>query len=174
MAERLTAAVARTARGTFLSVRFGNVLNSRGSVLTTFREQVTRGGPITVTHPDVTRFFMTIPEAVQLVIQAAAIGEPGEVLVLDMGQPVRILDVARRMVAQSGRDIRIEFTRLRPGEKLHEDLFGDGEVDVRPRHPLISQVAVAPLQPAEVKADLDDWSTEDVRLWLQDLSTREP
>ena len=172
-AERLTAAAAETATGTYLSVRFGNVLNSRGSVLTTFREQIARGGPITVTHPEVTRFFMTIKEAVQLVIQAGAIGSPGEVLVLDMGEPVRILDVAKRMVTQSGRPIRIDFTRLRPGEKLHEELFGDDEVDVRPFHPLISHAPVPPLQPAAVKVDLDDWSSDDVREWLEDLTSRE-
>ena len=141
VAERLTAHVAATApSGTYLSVRFGNVLGSRGSVLGTFREQIDQGGPVTVTDPDVTRFFMTVQEAVQLVIQAGAIGRSGEVLVLDMGEPVRIYDVARRLVAQSRRPIEIVITGLRPGEKLHEELFGDGEVDVRPRHPLISHV----------------------------------
>ena len=114
-------------------------------MLTTFRAQIAAGGPITVTDPDVTRYFMTVEEAVQLVIQAGAIGRDGEVLVLDMGEPVRIDDVARRLVAQSERPIEIVYTGLRPGEKLHEVLFGDGEVDDRPRHPLISHVAVPPL-----------------------------
>src|SRR5439155_3147424 len=150
LAERLTADVAGQASGTYLSVRFGNVLGSRGSMLTTFRGQIEAGGPITVTDPEVTRYFMTIPEAVQLVIQAGAIGDDGEVLVLDMGKPVKIDDVAKMMAARADRPIRIVYTGLRPGEKLHEDLFGTGEIDLRPRHPLISQVPVAPLPPSRV------------------------
>ena len=149
IAERLTAQIASTASsGTFLSVRFGNVLGSRGSVLTAFREQIAQGGPVTVTDYDVTRFFMTVAEAVQLVIQAGAIGDSGEVLVLDMGDPVRIHDVAQRLVAQSNRPVEIIETGLRPGEKLHEDLLAQDEVDDRPRHRLISQVDVPPLDPA--------------------------
>ncbi|MFD1250562.1 polysaccharide biosynthesis protein [Nocardioides ginsengisoli] len=142
LAECLTADVAARADGVFLSVRFGNVLGSRGSVLSTFASQIAGGGPVTVTHPDVTRYFMTIPEAVQLVIQAAAIGERGEVLVLDMGEPVRILDVAEQMMEMAGTTVPVEFTGLRPGEKLHEDLLAAGEPDARPRHPLVSQVPV--------------------------------
>lgn len=149
IAERLTTHIANhTESGTYLSVRFGNVLGSRGSVLGTFRDQIAHGGPVTVTDFGVTRFFMTVSEAVQLVIQAGAIGESGEVLVLDMGEPVRIYDVARRLVAQSKRRVEIVELGLRPGEKLHEDLLAPGEVDRRPRHPLISQVAVPPLDPA--------------------------
>jgi FlaA1/EpsC-like NDP-sugar epimerase len=147
MAERLTATYAERNSGRFLSVRFGNVLGSRGSVLETFAAQIARGGPVTVTHPDVTRYFMTIPEAVQLVIQAGAIGNGGEALVLDMGVPVRIADVAASLIAMDERPINILFTGLRPGEKLHEDLFGAGEHDVRPVHPLISHVPVPPLDP---------------------------
>ena len=145
LAERLTATYAERNSGRFLSVRFGNVLGSRGSVLETFAAQIARGGPVTVTHPDVTRYFMTIPEAVQLVIQAGAIGKGGEALVLDMGVPVRIADVAASLIAMEERPINILFTGLRPGEKLHEDLFGAGEHDVRPVHPLISHVPVPPL-----------------------------
>lgn len=156
VAERLTAHVGNDARsGTYISVRFGNVLGSRGSVLTTFRDQVSSGGPVTVTHPDVTRFFMTIPEAVQLVIQAGAIGRSGEVLVLDMGEPVRIYDVARRMAEQAPKPIQIVFTGLREGEKLHEELFGDGELDHRPRHKLISHAIVPPLRPEAVVGAAD-------------------
>jgi FlaA1/EpsC-like NDP-sugar epimerase len=143
--ERLTAeAAARTGRP-WVSVRFGNVLGSRGSMLGVFEEQVRDGGPITVTHPDVTRYFMTVEEAVALTIQAGAIGEPGQVLVLDMGEPVRIEEVARRMIQQSGGDLAIVHTGLRPGEKLHEVLLGQGERDLRPTHPLISQAYVPPL-----------------------------
>jgi FlaA1/EpsC-like NDP-sugar epimerase len=152
VAERLTATRAAGAAGTFLSVRFGNVLGSRGSVLAAFARQIAEGGPLTVTHPEVTRYFMTIEEACQLVIQAAAIGEPGEALVLDMGEPVRITDVARQLIEQSGSPIRIEYTGLREGEKLHEDLFGDREPRrIRPRHPMVSHVPV----PALPEADLD-------------------
>ena len=164
VAERLTAHFAETtSHGTYLSVRFGNVLGSRGSVLTSFREQIAKGGPVTVTDRDVTRFFMTIPEAVQLVIQAGAIGRSGEVLILDMGDPVRIFDVARRLIAQSKKQVKIVFTGLRPGEKLHEELLADGELDHRPRHPLISHAAVPPLPPAAIEqpnGDLRTWMVE--------------
>ncbi|MGH3345147.1 MAG: polysaccharide biosynthesis protein [Carbonactinosporaceae bacterium] len=152
--ERLTAHVAGYASGTYLSVRFGNVLGSRGSVLTAFTEQVAEGGPVTVTHPGVTRFFMTVQEAVQLVVQAVGIGRRGEALVLDMGEPVHIADVARQLAAQAPRPVEIVYTGLRPGEKLHEELFGAGEPDSRPIHPLISHVLVPPLSADQV-LDLD-------------------
>jgi FlaA1/EpsC-like NDP-sugar epimerase len=144
--ERLTAAAAKRCNGTYLSVRFGNVLGSRGSVLTAFEKQVDAGGPITVTHPDVTRYFMTVEEAVQLVIQAGAVGRDGEALVLDMGEPVRIDDVAQRLASQADRRIEIVYTGLRPGEKLHEILLAEGEADERPAHHLISHVAVPPIE----------------------------
>jgi FlaA1/EpsC-like NDP-sugar epimerase len=150
LAERLTAWYADTCGGTYLSVRFGNVLGSRGSMLHTFTTQIQAGGPVTVTHPDITRYFMTIPEACELTIQAAAIGRGGEVLVLDMGQPVKILDVARRLVATSRADVDIVFTGLRPGEKMHEVLLSENELGQRRHHPQISHVAVPPLDPAEV------------------------
>ncbi|MGH4008601.1 MAG: polysaccharide biosynthesis protein [Pseudonocardiaceae bacterium] len=150
--ERLVAAAAGGAsHGTYLSVRFGNVIGSRGSVLTTFTEQIATDAPLTVTHPDVTRFFMTIPEAVRLVIQAAAIGRPGEALVLDMGAPIRIADIAMQLAALAGRSPQILYTGLRDGEKLHEELFGDGEADVRPVHPAVSHVVVPGLDPALVR-----------------------
>jgi FlaA1/EpsC-like NDP-sugar epimerase len=150
--ERIVANTAcRCAQGTYLSVRFGNVLGSRGSVLTTFADQILAGGPVTVTHPDVTRFFMTIPEAVRLVIHAAAIGRPGEALVLDMGKPVRIADIAHQLTLLAGRSVQILYTGLREGEKLHEELFGEGEVDHRPVHPSVSHVIVPALDPAQLQ-----------------------
>ena len=145
IAERLTADAARRTGRPFLSVRFGNVLGSRGSVLPTFRTQIEAGGPVTVTHPEVTRFFMTTEEAVSLVIQAAAIGRPGEVLILDMGKAVRIDDVARRLIARSGRNIDVQYTGLRPGEKLHERLVGTNEVAASRGHPLILHTTVEPI-----------------------------
>ena len=159
IAERLTAYVAGESEGLFLSVRFGNVLGSRGSVLTAFTAQIEAGGPVTVTHRDVTRYFMTVQEAVQLVIQAAAVGADGEVLVLDMGEPVRIDDVARRLVDDSSRRVEIVYTGLRPGEKLHEDLIGTDEVDSRPRHPLVSQIPVPAITPVAA-LELDPWATD--------------
>jgi len=146
IAERVTAhfGVNSTA-GKYISVRFGNVLGSRGSVLMSFRDQIEKGGPVTVTHRGVTRYFMTISEDVQLVIQAGAIGSNGEVLVLDMGEPVSIYDVATQLVRNSQKSVAIEIVGLRSGEKVHEELFGDGEIDTRPQHPLISHVPVSPI-----------------------------
>ncbi|WP_423920212.1 polysaccharide biosynthesis protein [Frigoribacterium sp. 2-23] len=152
LAERLTADRARRTGRRYLSVRFGNVLGSRGSMVPLFSALIAAGRPLTVTHPDATRFFMTIPEACQLVIQAGAIGDPAEVLILDMGEPVRILDVAQRMIAMSGSDVDIVFTGLRPGEKLHEELMSVDETDARPVHPLISHTAVPPLSPCDLDA----------------------
>ena len=145
LAERLTAAAADRSDGIFLSVRFGNVLGSRGSVLTAFAKQIEAGGPVTVTDPDVTRYFMTVEEAVQLVIQAGAVGRDGEALVLDMGEPVKIDDVAKRLIGDADRPIEIVYTGLREGEKLHEVLFGADEVGTSPNHPRISHVEVPPL-----------------------------
>jgi len=151
IAEGLTTSAAEsTTDGVYLSVRFGNVLGTSGSVLKTFAAQVDSGGPITVTHPEVTRYFMTVRESVQLVIQAAAIGRDGEALVLDMGNPVRILDVAQLFVENANDPIELVFTGLKPGEKLHEARLGAGEVDRRPIHPLISHVPVPGVTHAEV------------------------
>mgnify|MGYP003346665675 CR=1 FL=1 len=151
VAEGLTSYVSRRTDGTFLSVRFGNVLGSRGSVLTAFRAQIERGGPLTVTDPEVTRFFMTIEEAVQLVVQAGAVGDAGEVLVLDMGEPVRIADVAARLAAAADKPIEIVYTGLRPGEKMHEELFGSSEISRESGHDLISAVTAPELDPALVR-----------------------
>jgi FlaA1/EpsC-like NDP-sugar epimerase len=156
LAEGLTSAAAASADGTFMSVRFGNVLGSRGSVLTTFTAQIAHGGPVTVTDPRVTRYFMTIREAVQLVIQAGALGSNGDVLVLDMGEPIAIQAVAEQLIDLAGKPVEIIYTGLREGEKMHEELFGDDEDDVRPRHPLISHAPV-PVFQAQLAQRLDPY-----------------
>ncbi len=168
IAERLTAGFALGDQGRYLSVRFGNVLGSRGSVIPAFQAQIKRGGPVTVTDPEAERYFMLIPEACQLVMQAAAIGQDGEVLVLDMGQQVKILQVAKTLISMSGNpSIEIQFTGLRPGEKLSEDLFNPTD-DQRPTsHPLVSAVDVPPLL-----EDLDMLTlTTDVRTLLTAYAT---
>ncbi|WP_152353720.1 polysaccharide biosynthesis protein [Brachybacterium subflavum] len=140
VAEGLTSsAAARTGRA-FVSVRFGNVIGSRGSAIPAFAEQIRKGGPITVTHPEVTRYFMTIPEACALVLFAGSVGRAGETLVLDMGRPVRIADVAQRMMMLMGARCTIEYTGLRPGEKLHEVLFTPDETEVVDRHDRVFHV----------------------------------
>jgi len=151
LAERLTSTFGQSQTSKFVSVRFGNVLGSRGSVLTTFANQVASGGPVTVTHPEITRYFMTIPEAVQLVIQSGALGENGDVLVLDMGTPVKIVELAKQVIELSHADIEIEFTGLRSGEKLHEELFSVTEVPRETSHSLISRVQVPHVSIANIR-----------------------
>ncbi len=138
LAEIVCQALQLQGKTRFVLVRFGNVLGSTGSVIPKFHRQLAQGGPITVTHREVTRYFMSIPEAAQLVLQAGLMGEGGEIFVLDMGEPVRIVDLAKDMIRLSGlteADVRIEFTGLRPGEKLYEELLADGEVDIGTSHP---------------------------------------
>ncbi len=141
-----------------VTVRFGNVLNSAGSVVPTFRRQIARGGPVTVTHPDMTRFFMTIPEAVQLVLQAGAVGQSGDVLILEMGEPVKIVDLAKDMIALSGlkykEDIDIVFTGMRPGEKLSEELFYPEEEGTKKVHDKIFRSSRDLSNLHQIKADV--------------------
>jgi dTDP-glucose 4,6-dehydratase len=148
--ERFTAHFAPLTSGVFMSVRFGNVLGSDGSVIPTFREQLTQGRPLTITHPEATRYFMTIPEAVQLVVQAGAIGGDGDVLVLEMGEPVKIIDLAHRLAAQlkPGVPANIEVIGLRPGEKLHEVLFSADDTTVDKPHEQLWRCTVPPLSPS--------------------------
>jgi FlaA1/EpsC-like NDP-sugar epimerase len=131
LCELIVHAHNRKGSTSFTAVRFGNVLGSSGSVIPKFAEQIANGGPVTVTHPDITRYFMLIPEAVELVLQVAAIGERGNMYVLDMGKPIRIAELAQSMIrlacADSEKDIKIEYTGLRPGEKLHESLYFEGD-----------------------------------------------
>ncbi len=148
-AERITAHFDSTSTGRYLSVRFGNVLGSSGSAIPTFMEQIKNNQPITVTDPDATRYFMTIEEAVLLVLQAATLGQGGDVLVLDMGEPVSIDALARRLSRQvaPGRDPEIVYTGLRPGEKLHEELVTERDEPLERPHPRLSRYAVPPLAP---------------------------
>jgi len=142
--ELLVRQVAREHRIRYASVRFGNVLSSRGSVVPLFRRQLARGGPLTVTHPDAMRFFMTIPEAIQLVLQAAVLATPGDTFVLDMGDPVRIADLARELIElhglEPGADIAIKFIGRRPGEKLVEELYFSAEQPLPTSHEAIKRI----------------------------------
>jgi FlaA1/EpsC-like NDP-sugar epimerase len=144
----------------FVAVRFGNVLNSSGSVIPIFRRQIERGGPVTVTHPDMTRYFMTIPESVSLIVQAGSIGGRGQVYVLDMGEPVKILDLARNMIRLSGKEpeteIPIAFVGVRPGEKLHEELWTDGETVGPTSHSKILRAARSPIDVEWLEEELGE------------------
>ena len=169
--ERLTADFATKDDNTYVSVRFGNVLGSRGSVITAFTAQIEQGGPVTVTHPDVERYFMLIPEACQLVLQAAAIGRDGEVMVLDMGEPAKIKDVATTLIDLSGRtNIEIIYTGLRPGEKMSEELFTPGEDIQQTAHRLVSSVDV-PLINSDDVANIRHPSPAVAADWMKTAST---
>ena len=172
LAEMVCQALSRKGGTLFEMVRFGNVLGSSGSVIPKFQEQIAHGGPITVTHPEIIRYFMSIPEATQLVLQAGCMGQGGEIFVLDMGQPVKIVDLARDMIRLSGlseEDIRIEFTGLRPGEKLYEELLADGEQTLPTHHP---KVRIARAREVEMAwlGDLLEWLRQEK--WPSDDAVR--
>jgi FlaA1/EpsC-like NDP-sugar epimerase len=160
IAEIYTQALNQANSARFITTRFGNVLGSNGSVIPLFKSQIEKGGPVTITHPDVTRFFMTIPEACQLVLEAGAHGKGGEIFIFDMGRPVKILDLARKMIQLSGltpgKDIQIRFTGLRPGEKLFEELLNIEENTIHTHHPLILIARVRESNLAEVRSDIDE------------------
>jgi len=156
LAEALTVQTGKAEPGEYISVRFGNVIGSRGSVLPAFEAQIAAGGPVTVTHPDVTRYFMSIPEASRLVLQSGAIGKTGETLVLDMGEPMKIVDLANRLIRHHNSDAEIIFTGLRENEKLHEVLGHEGEVMAIGTHPRIWHTSTA-----ATATDLETLSTVD-------------
>ncbi len=159
LAEMVCQALQPSGSMSFVMVRFGNVLGSTGSVIPTFRAQIARGGPITVTHPEITRYFMSIPEAAQLVLQAGLMGQGGEIFVLEMGEPVKIVDLAKDLIRLSGfteDEIKIEFTGLRPGEKLYEELLADNEHTLPTPHPKL-RIARARQADAAWLAQLLDW-----------------
>jgi FlaA1/EpsC-like NDP-sugar epimerase len=161
IAEMYTQAMNTKNSTSFITTRFGNVLGSSGSVIPLFREQISRGGPVTVTHPEITRYFMTIPEACQLVLEAGAMGKGGEIFIFDMGKSIKIVDLAKNMIMLSGltlgSDIQIKFTGLRPGEKLYEELLNDGENTLPTHHP---QIMIA----REQEFDLDTVSQQVLEL----------
>jgi FlaA1/EpsC-like NDP-sugar epimerase len=163
VAEMYIQDLSRTSKTHFVTVRFGNVLDSEGSVVPIFKKQIAQGGPVTVTHPEMKRYFMTIPEASQLVLQAASMGKGGEIFVLDMGEPVKIVDLASELITLSGfkpgEDIEIIYTNPRPGEKLFEELSIEGEDMQRTRHPKIGIWKNIPMDRDKLRAGINELVT---------------
>jgi FlaA1/EpsC-like NDP-sugar epimerase len=144
----------------FITTRFGNVLGSNGSVIPLFKSQIEKGGPVTVTHPEIIRYFMTIPEACTLVLEAGVMGNGGEIFIFDMGQPVKIVNLAKKMIRLAGYipevDIKIEFTGLRPGEKLYEELLNQKEITTKTHHPKIMIAKVQEYDFDQISAQIDE------------------
>jgi FlaA1/EpsC-like NDP-sugar epimerase len=160
-AEQLTAWFSTKNRGKYVSVRFGNVLGSRGSLIPTLSHQIREGGPVTITDPEATRYFMTIPEACQLVLQAGAMGQGKEIFVLDMGNPVKILDVANNMIRLARKKVEIVFTGLREGEKLHEEVHSANDILRDSGHPLIYRIDSQPLDPRKLSKLFESFLSSD-------------
>ncbi len=180
LAEMVCGSLQQESDTRFVVVRFGNVLGSSGSVIPRFREQIAQGGPITVTHPEIRRYFMSIPEAAQLVLQAGLMGKGGEIFVLDMGEPVKIVDLARDMIRLSGfseEDIRVAFTGLRPGEKLYEELLADDETTLATPHPKLRVAKARDTLGQQWLAEIERWieaSPSSVSVVRQELARRVP
>jgi FlaA1/EpsC-like NDP-sugar epimerase len=184
--KRVAEIYAQSAQGTgktkFITTRFGNVLGSNGSVIPLFSRQIEKGGPVTVTHPEVTRYFMTIPEACQLVLEAGSMGNGGEIFVFDMGESVRILDLAEKMIRLSGfepgKDIQIKITGLRPGEKLYEEVLSDAENTMPTHHPQILIARVRTYNRVEVEQNVEAltqlFNTQDNKRIVSELKALVP
>jgi FlaA1/EpsC-like NDP-sugar epimerase len=163
IAEMYVQSLGQISSTKFITTRFGNVLGSNGSVIPIFKKQIERGGPVTVTHPEITRYFMTIPEACQLVLEAGTIGQGGEIFIFDMGESVKIIDLVRKMIKlyglTVGRDIEIIYTGLRPGEKLYEELLNDQENTLPTHHPQIMRATVQELEYERINTQVTELIT---------------
>jgi FlaA1/EpsC-like NDP-sugar epimerase len=178
IAEMIIQQLAKNSTTKFVAVRFGNVLGSRGSVIPLFKKQIQAGGPVTVTHPDMTRYFMTIPEASRLVIQASSLARGGEIFVLDMGEPVKIVELATNLIQLSGYsidEIGIEFSGIRPGEKMYEELLGEKEVHSEAVFPKIFIGKAVLEQEEEIQYLLnsyDDFTVKELKEFVINLANR--